>query len=92
MEDFGSWAPLVFVAAYALATVLFMPSSIFALAGLDGHLERPFAVMCFTDKKSKSALKLLKDPGFAEALLAEGGMKEWNRLGLPVERGNEVKS
>jgi len=62
------------------------------LDGLENHRQRPLAVMCFTDKKSKTALKFLKGQGFAEALLVDGGMKEWNRLGLPVERGNEEKA
>lgn len=63
-----------------------------SLADLKDRREQSLAVMCFTDKKSKAALKLLKDKEFAEALLVDGGMKEWNRLGLAVERGNGVKS
>ena len=37
------------------------------------------AVICFTDKKSKSAIALLKDNGFSDALLVSGGMKRWNQ-------------
>lgn len=63
-----------------------------SLGELEDHRERPLAVMCFTDKKSKAALRLLKDKGFVEALLVDGGMKEWSHLGFSVERGREAKS
>ncbi len=62
------------------------------LDGLKKYREWPLAVMCFTDNKSKAAVKILKNMGFVEAFLVEGGMKEWNRLGLPAEQENGVKS
>lgn len=33
IEGFGVWAPVVFMLAYVLATVLFLPGSVFTLAG-----------------------------------------------------------
>ena len=33
LRRFGAWTPIVFVAAYGLATVLFVPGSAFSLAG-----------------------------------------------------------
>jgi len=33
LDDFGIWAPLVFIVSYAIATVAFLPGSIFSLAG-----------------------------------------------------------
>lgn len=33
IEDFGIWAPVVFMLAYMAATVLFLPGSVFTLAG-----------------------------------------------------------
>ncbi len=32
-DDLGAWAPLVFMAAYAIATVAFMPGLVFTIAG-----------------------------------------------------------
>jgi len=54
------------------------------LPELEEHRERSLAVMCFTDRKSKAALKVLNSKGFTGALLVDGGMKEWNRLGFPA--------
>lgn len=54
------------------------------LPDLEEHRERPLAVMCFTDRKSKSALKVLSASGFTGTLLVDGGMREWNRLGYPA--------
>tara|TARA_R110002072_G_scaffold38605_2_gene111719 strand:- start:9319 stop:10266 length:948 start_codon:yes stop_codon:yes gene_type:complete len=54
------------------------------LPELETYRERPVAVMCFTDRKSKAALKVLNSKGFNGALLVEGGMKEWNRIGFPA--------
>ncbi|MEY8828882.1 VTT domain-containing protein [Sedimentitalea sp. XS_ASV28] len=56
------------------------------LPELEDRRERPVAVMCFTDRKSKAALKVLSASGFTGALLVDGGMKEWNRLGYPATR------
>ena len=33
LRDVGSWAPAAFVGAFALATVVFVPGSLFGLAG-----------------------------------------------------------
>jgi len=33
LDDFGIWAPIVFIALFALATVAFLPGLVFALAG-----------------------------------------------------------
>lgn len=33
IQDLGAWAPLAFIALFALATVLFLPGAIFGLAG-----------------------------------------------------------
>ncbi|MCP1676503.1 putative membrane protein YdjX (TVP38/TMEM64 family) [Natronocella acetinitrilica] len=33
LDDLGAWAPLAFIAAYAIATVAFMPGLIFTIAG-----------------------------------------------------------
>jgi len=53
---------------------------------LESFRERPLAVICLTDKRSKAALALLRQNGFANATLVAGGMKEWNRLSKPVNR------
>jgi len=56
------------------------------MAELRDSSDRPLAVMCFTDRKSKAAIKMLGKSGFDTALLVDGGMKEWNRLGYPATR------
>jgi uncharacterized membrane protein YdjX (TVP38/TMEM64 family) len=56
------------------------------LRELEGFRERPLAVVCFTDKRSKTALALLRQKGFTHAMLVAGGMKEWNTMARPVER------
>lgn len=56
------------------------------LAELGDGPDRPLAVMCFTDRKSKAAIRMLGKSGFDTALLVDGGMKEWNRLGYPATR------
>ena len=33
LDSFGIWAPVVFIAAFALAAVAFLPGMVFALAG-----------------------------------------------------------
>ncbi len=41
IQGFGIWGPALFIGLYALATVLFLPGSIFSLAGGLGSLNEP---------------------------------------------------
>jgi len=56
-----------------------------SLDRLHEHRDRTVAVMCFTERKSKAAIALLRDNGFTGVVLVSGGMKAWNNLGLPAE-------
>jgi len=49
-------------------------------------LERPVLIVCRTDRRSEKAAQLLTRKGFADVHVIEGGMTEWNRAGLPVEK------
>jgi uncharacterized membrane protein YdjX (TVP38/TMEM64 family)/rhodanese-related sulfurtransferase len=53
---------------------------------LDGWLERPVAIVCRTDHRSAKAAALLTRAGFADVHVVQGGMTDWNKAGLPVER------
>ncbi|MEO5375762.1 MAG: VTT domain-containing protein [Alphaproteobacteria bacterium] len=53
---------------------------------LEDWRERPVAIMCRTDKRSKVAIAALRQQGHAQVILVEGGMMEWTRRGLPAER------
>ncbi len=59
------------------------------LPGLSGDRERTIALICTTDKRSKRAAKQLRADGFPNIHVVSGGMAEWNRQGLPVEKGGD---
>lgn len=54
--------------------------------------EKPFVFVCKTDKRSAKAAQLLKDAGFQQVSVLRGGMEQWNRDGLPVERRQSIDS
>ena len=45
---------------------------------------RPLAVICRTDRRSRAALDILKTQGFTNLILVNGSMLEWTRQSLPV--------
>ena len=47
--------------------------------------DRPFILVCRTDKRSATAAALLRDAGFRDVGVLRGGMEGWNQKGLPVE-------
>lgn len=62
-----------------------MPELEKRLNELDGLRDRELAVYCRTDRRSKQAVALLRSKGFANVLVMDGGMVEWNKRGLPVD-------
>ncbi len=56
------------------------------LPELEAHRQRPLAVVCRTDKRSAKAVALLKQAGYAGALLVYGGMMAWERSNFPLQR------
>ncbi len=53
---------------------------------LEGFRDRPLAVLCRTDKRTVKAVAYLRDQGFSNIIPVDGGMVEWTKRGLPVER------
>ncbi len=53
---------------------------------LSADLERPIAILCRTDRRSAKAAQQLARKGFSDVHVVRGGMTQWNRSGLPVER------
>ncbi len=54
---------------------------------LGPFIERPVAVICRTDRRSRRAALLLAEAGFADVRVVKGGMAAWQRRGWPVVRG-----
>ena len=50
---------------------------------LDGT--RPIVAMCRSGGRSKVAVRLLQRHGFGSACELQGGMRAWQRAGLPLE-------
>lgn len=61
-----------------------LPRRIAELGPLAG---RPVVLVCKTQMRSAAAAATLRDAGFRDVMVLQGGMVEWNRHGLPVERG-----
>ena len=48
--------------------------------------EAPIAIVCHTDRRSRTAAEALRRAGFARVDVVRGGMVAWNREGRPVAR------
>lgn len=57
------------------------------LAEITSKGRRPVYLICRTDRRSAAVAAKLKNAGLAELHVVRGGMEEWNRAGLPAERG-----
>ncbi len=60
-----------------------LPAKLQALSTLR---ETPLVIVCKADKRSEKAAQLLRDAGFQQVLVLRGGMEQWNKEGLPIER------
>ena len=54
------------------------------LPELTSNLEKPIALICTTDRRSKKAAQLLAKQGFSDVHVVFGGMMQWNAQPLPV--------
>lgn len=55
----------------------------------NGDLPRdePVYIMCQSGQRSKRAAAVFEQDGFDHAIVVEGGLKAWEKAGLPVENG-----
>ena len=53
---------------------------------LEAYRNRQIACVCHTDKRSARIANMLKEAGFSSATVVRGGMVQWNRHHLPVEK------
>ncbi len=54
------------------------------LNDIDTHLNKPIAIICTTNGRSKQAAHLLSRHGFTLVYVVKGGMKQWQRKGYPI--------
>ena len=53
---------------------------------LEEYRNRQIAIVCRTDKRSARAANILKDACFSTINVVRGGMEQWRRHNLPVEK------
>ena len=54
------------------------------LSAIDSHQNKPVAIICTTDRRSKKASRLLKSNGFPLVYVVKGGIKRWVKKGYPL--------
>ncbi len=54
---------------------------------LSPYQEKPIALVCTTDRRSKRAAQILGSQGFADVHVVNGGMAQWNKDGWPASIG-----
>ncbi|MDO8179819.1 MAG: rhodanese-like domain-containing protein [Undibacterium sp.] len=52
---------------------------------------KPVALICRSGRRSAEALKLLEQAGFSAAVNVGGGMIAWQKAGLPVVTGAQLR-
>jgi len=75
--------PLGHIADASSIPVSELPQRLVEIADLK---DRPVILVCRTDKRSATAAALLRDAGFRDVGVLRGGMEQWNRKGLPIDR------
>ena len=53
---------------------------------LKAYQQRPIVIVCRTDQRSVKAAQMLTKAGFSYVTVLQGGMEQWNRIGLPIDR------
>ncbi|MCR4319473.1 MAG: VTT domain-containing protein [Candidatus Brocadiaceae bacterium] len=53
---------------------------------LNAYQQRSIVIVCRTDQRSLKAAQMLTKAGFSRVTVLQGGMVQWNRIGLPVDR------
>lgn len=56
------------------------------LKELEKFKDRPVILVCRTGMRSGSAVKILRDNGFAEAVNLGGGIAAWGQAGMPLQK------
>ncbi|MEN8212881.1 MAG: VTT domain-containing protein [Pseudomonadota bacterium] len=54
------------------------------------YAEKPVALICTTDHRSRKAAMILAENGFADVHVVNGGMTQWNKDGLPLETTADI--
>jgi rhodanese-related sulfurtransferase len=70
-----------------IAGAVFAPLGELADRMADLDRDRPWAVICASGVRSARAAVALDHAGFCRVANVRGGMNDWLRLGMPVERG-----
>ncbi len=65
-----------------------VPMSSFAERHAELPKDRPLLVMCAGGTRSAAATAFLLRGGWTDVVNVEGGITAWQRLGLPVQRGD----
>jgi uncharacterized membrane protein YdjX (TVP38/TMEM64 family) len=55
------------------------------MGDLSAYRNKPVALICTTDRKSKKAARLLNRAGFSDVKVVTGGMTQWNQYNWPIE-------
>ncbi len=50
--------------------------------------QKPLLIICKSEMRSKKAATFLKEKGFSQIEILEGGIDAWKQAGLPVEKGS----
>jgi hydroxyacylglutathione hydrolase len=53
--------------------------------------DKPVVVQCQTGNRSAIGASILQANGFKQVINLLGGIRDWEKAGLPVERNGEVK-
>jgi rhodanese-related sulfurtransferase len=56
-------------------------------------LDRDYSIFvyCTTDDRARGAAELFYDKGFRKIYILRGGIREWRKEGMPVERGRRKR-
>ncbi len=55
---------------------------------LEGYKDVPVVTVCRTDNRAYTAAKILRQYGFRDVNVLDGGMAKWNRKGYPATRSD----
>lgn len=56
------------------------------LAELEQYKSKPIMVIDHAEQRAPRALELLLKAGFSQVFVVKGGMAEWKKAGLPIEK------
>ena len=56
------------------------------LAELEPYKSKPIMVIDHAEQRAPRAMELLLKAGFSQVFVVQGGMAEWKKAGLPIEK------